>query len=135
MTPKEARNKLISKYLTQFNGQFPIAIAGQPFKKPTTPTPWVRIAVVMNDGYQISLGIIGNRRFQKSGFVVVQVFTPINTGTNKNDEMADEGLKCLDGIRIDPSLWTFEGRIDTIGDTDDYYQQNVVVKFKFEEIR
>lgn len=135
MTPKEVRNKLVSKYLVEFNGQFPIAIVGQPFTKPSTPEPWVRIAIIMNDSNQTSLGEIGNRRYQKTGFTVIQIFTPINTGTDRNDEIAEDSLVLMDGIKIDPALWTYNGRIDTIGDNDDYYQQNVVVEFKFEDIR
>lgn len=135
MTPKEVRNEILKKYLTEFNGQFPIAVPGHPFSKPEPPAPWVRVSVIFNDGSQTSLGEKGNRRFQKSGFIVAQVFTPVNTGTDRNDEIAADSLVLLDGIAVGQGLWTHSGRIDTIGDKDDYYQQNVVVQFNFEDIR
>lgn len=135
MTPKEARNQITKRFLAAFTGQFPIAVTGHRFTPPQIPNPWVRISVIFNDGAQTSLGEKGNRRFQKSGFVTVQVFTPVNKGTDQNDEMASSILTFLDGESMGSELWLYNGRINTIGDKDDYYQQNVVVEFNFEDIR
>jgi len=135
MTPKEVRNEIAKRFLSQFQGQFSIAITGHRFTPPAIPAPWVRLSVIFNHGAQTSLGVSGNRRFQKSGFVNVQVFTPVNKGTDKNDEMAHDISSFLDGVNLGHGLWLYNGSIKTIGDRDDYYQQNVVVEFNFEDIR
>lgn len=135
MTPKEARNQIIKRFLTQFTGQFPIAVTGHRFTPPSIPASWIRITVIFNEGSQTTLGEKGNRKFQKSGFVNVQVFTPVNKGTDLNDEMANNILVFLDGVSMDYGLWLYNGTIKTIGDRDDYYQQQVVVEFNFEDIR
>lgn len=134
MTPKEVRNEITKRYLTLLN-QFPIAITGHAFDPPKDPAPWVRLTIIFNDGRQSSLGDIGNRKFIKSGFVNAQIFTPSGTGTDKNDEMAQDSLNLLDSIRIDQKLWMYNGKIQTIGDSGGYYQQNVVIEFNFEDIR
>ena len=88
MTPKEVRNEIVKRFLAQFTGQFAIAVTGHRFVPPQIPAPWVRISVIFNEGGQTSLGVKGNRRFQKSGFVNVQVFTPVNKGTDQNDVLS-----------------------------------------------
>lgn len=135
MTPKEVRNEIVKRFLAQFTGQFAIAVTGHRFVPPQIPAPWVRISVIFNEGGQTSLGVKGNRRFQKSGFVNVQVFTPVNKGTDQNDDMAQNILAFLDGESMGHGLWLYDGSIKTIGDKDDYYQQNVVIEFNFEDIR
>ena len=135
MTPKEVRNEIVKRFIAQFTGQFPIAVTGHRFSPPAIPAPWVRLSVIFNDGAQTSLGRVGNRKFQKSGFVNVQVFTPVNKGTDRNDDIAQSVSAFLDGVDLGHGLWLYNGSIKTIGDKDDYYQQNVVVEFNFEDIR
>lgn len=134
MTIKEVRNIILKKYLAEFNGQFPILVSGTRNNKPATPTEWVRISVIFNDGRQSTMGLTGNRKFLKMGFVVIQVFTPANKGTDLNDEMANNSLNLLDGITIE-RLWLSNGKINTVGDDGEYFQQNVSIELEFEDIR
>ncbi len=133
MTPSEARNEIMKRYLTEFSGQFPIALDNKKFVKPDG-TKWVRLSIQFNSGAQDSLGKVTNRKFVKWGLVFVQVFTPSNKGTNDNDDLCHAALNLLDGVRIN-NLWMYNGKIDTIGSDGEYYQQNVVVDFEFENIR
>lgn len=134
MTPVEVRNAITSRYLTEFDGQFPIAVDNKKFDPPNPLSKWARVNVQFNDGNQSSLGKIGNRRFTKLGLLFVQIFTPINKGTDENDSLANSSANLFDGVRIQ-DLWLYNGRIKTIGSADEYYQQNVIVEFEFEEIR
>lgn len=134
MTPTEARNALMARYLDEFTGQFPIALDNQIFERPNSPTRWVRFNVQFNDGNQDTLGRAGNRKFLKLGLVFIQIFTPVNEATNANDGLANDSLNLMDAIRID-DLWTYNGRIETVGSDGEYYQQNAVLEFEFEDIR
>ena len=134
MTPTEARKAIMSRYWNAFNGQFPIAIDNKKFDPPSTPSKWVRLSVQFNDGNQDSLGRSGNRKFVKRGLIFVQVFTPSNKGTNDNDGTAADSVNIFDGVRIN-DLWMYNGRIETVGSDGEYYQQNAVVEFEFENIR
>lgn len=135
MTPTEARNTIVSRYLVQYNGQFPIATDNIKFTTPNPSEKWVRVHVKFTEGNQSSLGKTGNRKFLKSGILFIQIFTPINTSTDENDTLANESLNLFDGERLE-QLWLYNGRIETIGSgSKEFYQQNVVVEFKFEDIR
>jgi len=134
MTPSEARNAITSRYLTEYSEQFPIALDNLKFERPNPNVKWVRLNIQFNSGNQSSLGTIGNRKFIKYGLVFIQVFTPINKATEDNDLLAASSLELLDGVRLE-GLWLYNGRIDTIGSDGEFYQQNVVVEFEFEDIR
>ncbi len=133
MTPSEVRNALMSRYITEFTGQFPIAIDNQKEEKADT---WVRLTIKFDDGNQSSLGITNNRKFVRRGLITAQVFTKKNTGTDETDIIAQESVKLFDGVRLSTQLWMYNGKIETIGsDNDEYYQQNAVIEFEFENIR
>lgn len=136
MTPKEARNAILARYLNQFDGQFPIALDNQPFTPPETGegVKWVRVSVQFTDGTQGSLGVENNRRFEKYGLLFVQVFTPTGHATNDNDELAESSLDLFEGERLG-DLWFNNGRIVTIGSDDEWYQQNVVLELTFTAIK
>lgn len=133
MTPTEARNEIMKRYLDNFTGQFPIAVDNKKFDKPDG-VKWVRLTIKFNSGNQDSLGRENNRKFTKQGLIFVQVFTPSNKGTDDNDDLCNSSLNLLDGVRIN-DLWLYRGRIKTIGSDGEFYQQNVVVEFEFENIR
>lgn len=134
MTESEVRNLIVKTYLTEFDGQFTIATDNRKFKKPNPSEKWVRISVQFNDGFQESLGIKTNRKFVGFGLIFIQVFTPINKATDDNDSLARSSKILFDGEHIQQVRF-FNGRIETIGSTGEFYQQNVVVEFEFEDIR
>jgi hypothetical protein len=134
MTPQEVRNEIMVRFRTEFVGQFPIALDNQKFTKPDTPTKWARLSIIFNTGSQFSLGKVGNRRFQRLGLVIVQIFTPANSGTNDNDTLAKSVVDLFDGVRIS-DLSLYSGRVTTVGNDGEYYQQNAVIEFDFQEIR
>jgi hypothetical protein len=136
MTPKEVRNAIVTRYLTEFSGQFEIALDNQDFTPPETgeDVKWARVSVQFNTGNQESLGIVNNRKFVKQGLVFIQVFTPSGHATNDNDDLAESSLNLFEGVRLG-DLWFNNGRITTIGSDGEWYQQNVVLEFTFEAIK
>lgn len=136
MTPKEARNAILVQYLTTYSGVIPIALDNQPFTPPETGdgVKWVRVSIQFVDGRQASLGRANNRRFDKRGILFVQVFTPTGYATNDNDELAEASLNLFEGVNLN-GLWFDQGRIETIGSDDEWYQQNVVINFTFSAIK
>jgi hypothetical protein len=134
MTQTEAFNAIVSRYLNEYNGQFPIAIDNKKFSIPNPPVKWVRLHVKFNDGKQSSLGKAGNRKYVKYGLIFMQVFTPINTGTDENNTLVDASVNVFDGVRLD-DLWMYNGRSVTVGSDGEFFQQNGVVEFEYELIR
>jgi hypothetical protein len=136
MTPTQARNAIMTRYLDEFSGLFDIALDNQPFTPPETGegVKWARVNVQFNTGRQETLGSQGNRKFNRRGLLFVQVFTPAGHATNGNDDLALNSLDLFDGVRLG-DLWFTDGRIVTIGSDGEWYQQNVVLDFTFEAIK
>ncbi|MES0340681.1 MAG: phage tail terminator-like protein [Candidatus Humimicrobiaceae bacterium] len=133
MTVTEVRNIIMSRYLTEYTGQFTIAIDNQIANAPDDEE-WVRLTVNFNDGFQDSLGTAGNRKYLKSGMIFIQVFFPMNKGTDNSDTLAEDSANLFDGFRIQ-DLWMFNGRVKTIGSDGEFYQQNAVIDFEYENVR
>jgi hypothetical protein len=134
MTYVEARNALISRYLTEYQGEFPIGTDNVKIATPNPPVKWVDVNVQFNDGNQSSLGRAGNRKFLRLGLLFIQIRTPQNTATDENDLLAQASVNLFDGERLG-QLWLFNGRVKTVGSDGQFYLQNAIVEFKFEDIR
>lgn len=137
MTEAEARNAIIKLFLAEFpllHPTIPIAVAGKEFTKPELPNPWVRISVNFNLGNQDTQGQPGNRKFTRMGMAFVQVFTAKDKGTDLSDQIVNNSLNILDGVRLE-RLWLYNGSPVTLPEEPDYYRQNATVEFRFENIR
>lgn len=133
----EVSNLLMQRFLTEFSGEFPIALPNQAFTPPE-PAPgakWAQIDVLFSNGEQSSLGATGNRRFEHGGSFIARVFTRTGSATNDNHTLCKRVLNLMGAVRLDSSLWTQAGRIFTVGAGTEWYQQNVIITFTFDEIR
>ena len=134
MKANEARRLLTSRFLNAFDSLYYVAVTNIRNDPPDIPVEWMRYNILFNEGNQDTLGRQPNRRFIKIGLITIQVFTPMNKGTNLNDTICELVQENQDAITLD-ELWTYNGRIQTVGNDGEYYQQNVVVEFEFQDTR
>ena len=85
-------------------------------------------------GRQDSFGNSGNRKFLKSGLLSIQVFTAIDEATNVNDTLCQQVQDLFEGVRID-DIWFYDGGIRFSGAENEWFQQNVVFDFDFEDVK
>lgn len=103
---------------------------------PPAADPWVRVAVRHNASVQDSLGRPGNRRFMRLGSVFVQVFTPIDQGTLKADQLAKKAREIFEGKTLSGTSISFRDvAVREIGADGKWYQANVEAEFGYDEIR
>lgn len=95
--------------------------------------PWLRANIIFNDGNQYSLGRIGNRRYEKRGIISIQTFVLRGKATETQLEICEQ-IQTLFETNTATCLWFNNGRIDTIGATDKWFQQDVVFEFKYHQI-
>lgn len=106
---------------------------GTPFKQPIDP--WIRFTVEFAQGQQASLGSTP-LEFQ-DGQVVVQVFTPKNSGTRTATLIADyvaAGLRYRQMTGEGVSVSAEAPEQVPVGERDDLYQTNVRVRFRAQHI-
>lgn len=138
MTPAQARTAIKTLYVNEIKAIYPtlkIAVDNGKFTPPDSED-WVRLSVIFNTAPPATLGRPGNRKFRRTGFISIQVFSPILTRTDTNDAILEDSINIFDGRHIATQLWSFAGRGETIGiDDDKYFQQNAVIEFEYENIR
>jgi len=134
-TFSEVRNEIYKRYLGTYSST-PYALDNQNFipPAPSTTVKWVRINVQFTSGAQDSLGAAGNRKFLKSGLLTFQVFTAVDAATNVNDAFCQSLQDLFEGVRID-DIWFLNGGIRYSGIDGEWFQQNVVFDFQFEDVK
>ena len=128
------RNAILTRFIGTF-GSTLTAMDNHPFDPPE-PGPgvkWYRVNVRFAGGRQDSFGAItGARKFVKQGVLIIQVFTPLGTATNANDALCQQIQDLYEGIRIG-DLWFMNGGVSFSGADGEWFQQNVVFDFNFED--
>jgi len=134
-TYSEVRNEIMKRFITNFSA-IPTAFDNQDIDPPdpSVTVKWVRLNVKFSNGTQDSFGASGNRKFLKSGLLIMQVFTAINAATNVSDTLCQQVQDAFEGVRID-DIWFFNGGIRFSGSDGEWYQQNVVFDFNFEDVK
>ncbi len=64
---------------------------------PPDESPWVRLSVQHTDAGQETLGSAGNRNFERIGSVLVQIYTLLNAGTERSDELVEKAVEIFEG--------------------------------------
>ena len=141
-TFSEARDAILTQFKTVWDTQTPpiakLLWQDVDDEVPSGTESWARVTVVHNQGRQATVGgETGNRRFRRFGVVTVQVFTPIDDGLTKNDELAKlandafEGQTAGGGDRVE-----FRNvRSNEIGPDGAWFQTNVIAEFEYDEVK
>ena len=111
----------------------PVRWQNMPWKQPAS-AEWIAFNIIEGDGIQASLGSVLERQF---AVVMVQVFTPKNSGKRRGAALADIVAGILRRISFSSEGITivFETPASAhVGESRDIYQTNVNVPFRGEKI-
>jgi hypothetical protein len=131
----EVREAIYQAFATGWSSYSPFCL-GNESKKPTTAALWVRCTVLHLGSEQESLGPTGNRRFQRDGLIIVQVFAPLDAGTKVSDAAVQKVRDIFEGTRIP----AHDIRIHALtphelGILEGWYQVNAELDFTYIETR
>lgn len=137
MTLTEARDQITELFTTAWaTTGHTVVFDDKPGSKPTTEAPWARFLVRHAAGAQGSLaGDNGRRRWTRTGFVTVQIFTPIGEGLSRSDVLAKIVLDAYEGQTTSGGAWFRNARANEIGPDGDWFQVNVLVDFEYDEVK
>jgi hypothetical protein len=93
---------------------------------------WVRATIRWSVAEQTTQGRAPIRKYERRGFVIVDLFAPLNEGTAKLALLAKDVRTVLQGLNID-GLNIFVGESRNGPDDPDWATQSVVFLFAFEE--
>lgn len=135
-TLNEARERIYQTFATEF-----VATSGRyTFDNteydPPEGLPWARLVVRHSGSNQECLGPVGRRKFERIGSVIVQVFVPLDSGTQEADTVSRAVRLIFEGRTLSPEAIRFtDCVVQEIGPDGAWYQQNVEAFFTYTETR
>ncbi len=96
---KVARESMYQAFEDGWGGLTPHTFDNESFTPPLTS--WVRMSVRHDEREQETLGVVGNRKFESDGRVVVDIFTPVDEGAGAADDIVQKVRDTFEGKTID----------------------------------
>lgn len=112
-------------------------------------SPWARADIRLTGGEQATLGAVGQRRFERTGLLTVQVFIPLGEGVTRGTQLANVALNAFEGKASPGGVWfrqcgiRYVGRNETVGSPDrpdrskpdPWDQTQFLCEFNFQELK
>lgn len=104
---------------------------------PASNDTWLRVSLQHVSGNQASLaGVDGVRRWNRTGFITVQCFAPLASGSvKKATELACVVRDALQGKQTASCVWFRNPRINEVGEDKDWFNVNATIDFNYDELR
>ncbi len=136
VTLVQARRDMYQKFVDDWGATSIFTFDNEKFDHPTNEA-WVRFAV-RHDGSNLEAiggtGAGGFNKYQRTGRVTIQVFTPVNQGTEEADTLTQAARAIFEGTTLSSNAIRFNNVvIRELGPDDGWYQVNVEAAFQYDE--
>lgn len=132
-TLSEAKIAITDRFIAEWEGKTIYTTENEGFTEPEKDT-WVRLTVRNIGGGGVSMGRVGNRRYDRKGIIVVSIYTSVEQGTSEADLLAQDALVLFEGTRFN-GVTVNDGVINEVGADDTWYQINMKAEFEYYEIK
>lgn len=104
---------------------------------PAATVAWARLAIQHTMSEQVSVGAIGNRRFERRGLVTAQIFTPLSEGKGLSlaEGLATIARNAYEGKTSPGAIWFINVSVKEVGVDEPWFQTNVSATFCYDEIK
>lgn len=103
---------------------------------PTAQQAWARITIRHSPAGPGTLsGGDGKARYQRDGFLTVQIFIPNGQGLSQGHTLGKVVADAFEGEATDSHVWFRNFRLQEIGPSTEWYQLNAIVDFTYDEIK
>lgn len=97
---------------------------------------WLRVTLRPATGIQETLGRVGNRRFERIGFLFVQIFTPLDKGMQASDYLSDNIIDFIEGGETVGKIpFQNVSPPNDIGNEDTWNQVNISAEFMYHNLK
>lgn len=106
-------------------------------RKPKASEPWAMVTVNHNVSPQRTFGEPGNRRFERLGILIVQVFTPMSLeqGLTLGEDLGTIVRDAYEGNKTPSGVWFRNTKLQEVGPSDPWWQLNVSTEFNYDELK
>ncbi len=138
----QARDEILAAFKTAWDAGTetagkPVIYWDRPDSTPPASGTWARVTVKHVTGSQVTLsGETGQRRFEHTGIVTVQVFTESGRGLTLSDLATEIVINAFEGVTTSPGRVLFRNvRANPVGQDSQWFQQNVLAEFEYDKVR
>ena len=114
----------IETHLTTNFTAYPIKYENVSFKPPNN-TPWIACHIKRNS---LPTPEINQTNYEVSGLLIIQVFTPLDSGTVESNSIVNT-LATLYSNQSIINTWFKDAEIIDVGESDTWYQVNLSIPF------
>ena len=134
MTSQEAIDAMCKVFLDVWGTDNPIVWSDFNARPATQNTPWARVILRHVDGRQSSLaGGLGTQRYDSSGVLTAQIFTPVGRGQTECYSLATKVQNAFRDAKLD--VWFRNVRLNERGASGSFNQIDVRMDFIYDEVR
>lgn len=134
-TIAQAREAIYQEWSDNWTSTSVWTLENERFDEPDEGTDWARVTVRSLPGGQETLGKEGDRKYQRSGSVIIQLFTSAGSGgLATSDAYSRSARDIYEGKSFD-GLFFNNGQIREIGPDGKFYQTVVEVFFDYFETK
>lgn len=99
MTKDAAKEFILQRFVDNI-GATPYTFPNENYDPPTD-SEFIHFEVVEDTSYQETLGVTGNRKYEREGLIRARIFTPVNSGTALSDSLATTIRTTFEGVSFD----------------------------------
>jgi hypothetical protein len=132
MSETSAQGELKTRFNTIWANRIPVSWPNLAFTPPSPQSPWCRFSIVGGESKQTTIGATNNNH-RSTGIVYVSIFIPSNTGDLIALQRADEAAAIFRNW-AGTNVRCRVPQIKAIGDSDGWYQINVMTAFLRDEL-
>jgi hypothetical protein len=101
----------------------------------TNVTSWARASVKHNAGFQATLGAPGDRRFDREGILLVEIYAPAGDGLTLARSLHTLVEQAFEGVSSPNGVWFRNVHTEEIGPSGPWTHANVIIEFQYDEVR
>ncbi len=138
LTVSAARDEILTLFKTAWDAGAPAVPVH--YWDMSTDTPgtsnaaWAAIRAQWTLGRQRGLSV-GTKRYEREGIVTVQIFTPFGSGLSQADDLSKIAYDAFEGVDTPNGVWFRNVRVNTVGQSGEWFQTNVIADFIYEEVK
>ena len=118
--------------------RFPVLFDNEPDRGANLDKGYVQIMVRHGGASQTTTGEPGSRTFERTGLLICNLWTPLNTNLEQTDEQAEELRTVVEGRTLNAdelTVWTFACSVEEQGPVNGMYLTTVETPFQYEVLK
>lgn len=137
LTYQQARDEMFSVFKTAWDATgYPVHYEDVYKPRSKDEKPWATVTLKHASGFQSTLsGVTGSKTFTRLGFITTQIFVPTGKGLQEAYDLAKVISDAFEGTSTPGGVWFSNVTLNEVGREGEFFQLNVVIEFRYDEIK